>query len=494
MKQDEALEILKRGHNVYLTGAAGSGKTYLLNKFIRHLTEKKVRVAVTASTGIAATHMNGITIHAWSGMGILRTASGAQIQAIAKKKRLVKKYKNAEVIVIDEISMLDADRLDLLDQLARFIRGNKEPFGGIQVVLFGDFFQLPPVKRSDEPLPRFAFKSSVWDAMQLKVCYLDEQHRQEDNILTRILNAIRNGSANDALTNYLNKVVDTNLSPDSGKGVRLYPRNLNVDAENDRELSKLPGETHVYRAQSEGIPEFAKALSKNCLAPEQLLLKKGSAVMFVKNNFESGYVNGTLGRVSGFNEEDYPLVTLLNGKKIVAEPATWIVEENGKTLATNKQIPLRLAWAITVHKSQGMTLDAAQVDLRQCFEVGMGYVAFSRVRSLASLKLLGFNQLALKVNEEILSFDKELKNQSDLALREMLSKKQETAKATREVSSIEATRESYPSAYKRWTAGEEDKLVAGFKAGRKISTLSIMLGRKIGGIRSRLVRLGLIEP
>lgn len=492
MKQNEALKILKSGHNVYLTGAAGSGKTYLLNKFIRHLAEQKVNVAVTASTGIAATHMNGITIHAWSGIGILRTAAVSQIQAIAKKKRLEKKYINTEVLVIDEISMLDADRLDLLDQLARFIRKNQEPFGGMQVVLCGDFFQLPPVKRPDEPLPRFAFKSSVWDAMQLKVCYLDEQHRQEDDILTRILNAIRNGSTNDALTNYLNKVVAANLSSDSGKGVRLYPRNLNVDAENERELSKLPGEPHVYQTQSEGIPEFAKALSKNCLAPEQLLLKKGAAVMFVKNNFESGYVNGTLGRVSGFNEEHYPVVTLLNGRKIVAEPATWSVEENGKTLATNKQIPLRLAWAITVHKSQGMTLEAAQIDLRQCFEVGMGYVAFSRVRSLSGLKLLGFNQLALRVNEEILSFDKELKKQSDLALQEMLSKKQETAKATPQDFSIEATRESYPSAYKRWTAGEEQQLMTGFKAGKSINDLSKLLGRKIGGIRSRLVHLGFI--
>ena len=517
MNQKEALRILKNGHNVFLTGAAGSGKTYLLNKYIQYLKAQGVNVGVTASTGIAATHMEGITIHSWAGIGLLRTASDKEIQAIVGNKRIAKRFQKTQTLIIDEVSMLDAERFDLLEKVARLARGSWEPFGGMQVVLCGDFFQLPPVAKANEPLPKFVYKSANWNNMNLRVCYLHEQYRQGDDEFLRILNAIRDASVDEAVVNRLHQCRTTVFSSTPlSRVVRLYSHNRDVDSENERELSKLPGEEYEYLMEMKGVPAIAESLKRGCLSPEKLVLKKGAAVMFVKNNFEKGYVNGTLGTVSGFSETGFPVIVLLNKKEIVAEPVTWSVEENGSTLAQIKQVPLRLAWAITVHKSQGMTLDAAQVDLSRSFEMGMGYVALSRVRSLDGLRVLGFNDLALKVDEETLAFDQELKKSSEEALRELGSlpkptiSEDETSKEvlselgslpkraikedeTIKQYSVEKIREKHPSAYKKWTADEEASLVSGFQSGKSMVILAEILGREVGGIRARLIRLGLIE-
>ncbi|MDD5702175.1 MAG: PIF1 family DEAD/DEAH box helicase [Dehalococcoidales bacterium] len=423
MTQEEALRILKHGHNVYLTGAAGSGKTYLLNKYIQYLKSQKVRVGITASTGIAATHMEGITIHSWAGIRLLRDASDKEILEIVKRKRIARRFQKTQTLIIDEVSMLDSDRLDLLEKVARIARGNWEPFGGMQVVLCGDFFQLPPVAGANEPTPQAVYKSPAWKNLNLRVCYLHEQHRQGDQEYLRILSAIRNAAVDETVIDCLRRCRTAAIPLSrSGRFVRLYAHNQNVDWENQRELGRLPGKEYEYRMNATGISEIAGSLKKGCLAPEKLVLKKDAEVMFVKNNFEKGYVNGTLGKVKGFNENGFPVITLLNNKdnkEITAEPATWSVEEAGKILAQISQVPLRLAWALTVHKSQGMTLDAAQVDLSKCFEKGMGYVALSRVRSLKGLQVLGLNNIALKVNEETLVFDRELKKSSEAALHEL---------------------------------------------------------------------------
>ena len=496
MTQEEALRILKNGHNVYLTGPAGSGKTYLLNAYIQYLKAKRVNVGVTASTGIAATHMGGTTIHSWAGIGLLRTASDKEIQKIIRNKRIAKRFQKTQTLIIDEVSMLDADRFDLLEKVARLARGSWEPFGGMQVVLCGDFFQLPPVARPNEPLPRFVYKSANWKNMNLKVCYLHEQYRQGDNEFLRILNAIRDASVDETVVNRLHQCRTTSFSRSPlSRVVKLYSHNQDVDSENERELSRLPGKEYRYLMETNGVPTVADSLKRGCLAPEKLVLKKGAAVMFVKNNFENGYVNGTLGTISGFNETGLPVITLMNNNKVVAETATWSVEENNRTLAQIKQIPLRLAWAITVHKSQGMTLDAAQVDLSKSFEKGMGYVALSRVRSLEGLSVLGFNDLALKVDEETLAFDQQLKKGSEEALSELdsLPKCTITEDETLKTYSLEKIREKHPSAYKKWTADEEASLVTGFQSGKSVVMLAEMLDRQVGGIRSRLIRLGLIE-
>ena len=408
MKQTEALEILKMGHNVFITGAAGSGKTHLLNEYIRYLRDHGASIGITASTGIAATHMGGQTIHAWSGLGIRDVLTPYDLEAMEEKSYLWKRFEEARVLIIDEVSMLHHFRLDLVEEIARFFKRNNKPFGGMQVILCGDFFQLPPVSRSGEEKARFAYHSDAWTNLDLKICYLEEQHRQNDEAYLEVLNAIRDNAVSPALIDRLN----TRRKEQPNEHTKLYTHNADVDTENMRELEKLSGEMFEYQMTSKGKDNIVATIKKGCLAPENLFLKNGARVMMVKNNFEDKYANGTLGTVLECDEYGITVETL-NGRTIVIKPATWKIEEDGKTKAEITQYPLRLAWAITVHKSQGMSLDSAEVDLTQAFEKGMGYVALSRVRTLEGLSLKGLNATALAVDPEVLELDREFRARSD---------------------------------------------------------------------------------
>ena len=412
MKQSEALDILKMGHNVFLTGAAGSGKTYVLNQYISFLKGGGVSVGVTASTGVAATHMQGMTIHSWAGIGIKADISSGDLSKMAKKSYLKKRFKYAKVLIIDEVSMLHHFRLDMVDSVCRAMKEDERPFGGLQIVLCGDFFQLPPISRGAEKAS-FVYHSDIWQDqdMDLKVCYLDEQHRQRDDELLDILNDIRNNTVTDATLNPLRrrykKRIDGVVEP-----TKLYTHNSDVDRINERALDNIDGVEKTYEMTSTGKQKLVEVLMKSCLAPEILRLKKDAAVMFVKNNHDKGYVNGTLGKIADFDEFGSPVVRLRDGTEITATPESWVIEENGKVLAEISQVPLRLAWAITVHKSQGMSLDAAEMDLSKSFELGMGYVALSRVRTLEGLRMLGWGERAGEVNEEVLAFDQEFKKEA----------------------------------------------------------------------------------
>jgi ATP-dependent DNA helicase PIF1 len=419
MTQSEALDILKFGYNVFLTGPAGSGKTHLLNKYINFLKDNYVDVGITASTGIAATHMGGTTIHSWTGMGIKDTVTKGDLEELKSRKYLKDRFDRTQVLVIDEVSMLHHFRLDLIDEICRHMKNIDAPFGGMQVILCGDFFQLPPVARSGEPLAQFAYEAEIWREANFKICYLEEQHRQTDSAFLKVLNEIRKNNLSPAGMNFLldrkNKKTFQGIEP-----TRLHTHNIDVDIINQAELQKLHGQQREYQMETKGRKPLVDILVKGCLAPENLRLKVGAKVMFVKNNFEEGYVNGTLGKVVAF-DQDGPVVQISNGKNIHVKTASWMIEEEGKPKATIGQYPLRLAWAITVHKSQGMSLDAIEVDLSKSFERGMGYVALSRVRSLEGLTLLGLNDIATQVRGEVLDFDEELRKISNKHLAEMLS-------------------------------------------------------------------------
>ncbi|XOB41727.1 MAG: PIF1 family DEAD/DEAH box helicase [Candidatus Nealsonbacteria bacterium] len=413
MTQREALDILKLGHNVFLTGPAGSGKTFLLNKYIEYLKDKKVKVGITASTGIAATHINGRTIHSWSGFGIKDKLIEKEMRKLLNSRHLNLRISATKVLIIDEISMLHAHQLDLVNRICKKIRNNYLPFGGLQVVLCGDFFQLSPVERSGKK-PHFVNESKAWLEMGIKVCYLDKcQHRHKDENFIKLLNEIRKNnvsvSSKKLLLERLYKSVNTPIKP-----VKLHTHNANVDAINSFELKKIKTKERVYEMTSDGPKNLVDSLKKWCLAPEGLTVKKGAAVIFVKNNFDRGYINGTLGKIVGFNKEDgYPVVKVVSGKRIPAYPESWKIEEDDEVKAQISQIPLRLAWAITVHKSQGMTLDIAEMDLSKSFDYGMGYVALSRVRSFNGIKLIGVNRLALQVSKEVIELDKYLQKMSE---------------------------------------------------------------------------------
>ena len=416
------------GHNVYLTGSAGSGKTFLLNEYIKFLKSKAVEPGITASTGVAATHMNGVTIHSWSGVGIRDKLSSKELRELLKKRHMVRRFETTKVLIIDEVSMLNSTLLDLVDQVCRVFKENNRPFGDMQVVLCGDFFQLPPISKPSQPQAEhaqlwreeessqqgadFINKSRIWDNMELKICYLSEQHRHDDERLTRALNDMRANNVGEhtlePLRERYNKVIAGAISP-----TKLYTHNVDVDLINNGELRKLPGGAKMYDMASMGNRALAEILKKSCLAPEELILKKDAAVMFVKNNFEQGYVNGTLGKVIGFDYRGMPIVKTFQGREIIAEPASWKIEEDGRVKVEIRQIPLRLAWAITVHKSQGMTLDAAEIDLSKSFVEGMGYVALSRLRTLAGLELSGINEMAFAVHPDVADLDKHLLSESE---------------------------------------------------------------------------------
>lgn len=452
MRQSSALDILKTGQNVFLTGSAGSGKTYTLNQYIDYLRARRVPVAVTASTGIAATHMNGTTIHSWSGIGIKDELSDRDLANLSRKQFLADRLKDTAVLIIDEISMLHAKQLNLVSQVLKYVRKNDKPFGGIQVVVAGDFFQLPPIgSKGETNREKFAFMSEAWLDAKFHICYLSEQHRQVSEAtnggldLDDILNQIRRQEVSFEAIAALEATFDQNVDI---KRTRLYTHNLNVNKINDKELAALDGEMMRFEATATGDSKLVETLKKTVRTQDDLVLKVGAKVMFIKNNSELGVSNGTMGELIGFaavktddkdtsadliedDEENaesatakgtkskakkdkeakekpkdkkpttqkMPVVRLNSGREVIAEIEEWIIEdETGDVLASYQQVPLCLAWAITIHKSQGMTLEAAEIDLSRTFELGQGYVALSRLKSLAGLQLLGMNDMSLQLD------------------------------------------------------------------------------------------------
>lgn len=411
MLQSEALDILKMGKNVFLTGPAGSGKTHVLNEYIKYLKSHGVDVAVTASTGIAATHLGGMTIHSWSGLGVRDVLTDYDIEDMMQKQYLFKRFEKTKVLVIDEVSMLHHFRLDLIEWICRQMKRSEKPFGGMQVILCGDFFQLPPVTRGESSESEFAYKAEAWLYSKFTICYLEEQHRQKDKEYLSILNEIRKSKVTNRTVELLKSRLNKDIENQS-EFTRLYTHNIDVDIVNKKHLDLIDEKHKSYKMIWKGSSGLAETLKKSCLSPEELVLKKKARVMFTKNHPEGLYVNGTLGVVEDFNSFGDPVVRTNSGMRIDVTQQSWKIEEEGKVKAEILQYPLRLAWAITVHKSQGMSLDAMEVDLSKSFVKGMGYVALSRVRSLSGMKLLGFNDISLLVDPEVLEMDQKFKDLS----------------------------------------------------------------------------------
>lgn len=418
MKQETALKLMKAGENVFLTGSAGAGKTYTLNQYINYLKVRKVPVAITASTGIAATHMNGMTIHTWAGIGIKDTLSDDDLKRMKERKYLKEHLENAQVLIIDEISMLHAKQLNLVNQVLKYFKESDDAFGGIQVIAAGDFFQLPPVGKNNElNRDKFCFMSNAWVEAKFRVCYLSEQHRQDDSALNDILNAIR---AQNIQPQHIQALQNTRHQDIGETFTRLYTHNMDVDSINFQHLNAIEGDDHQFVAVTDGNEKLIETLKSSVRAPEELTLKKHAKVMFVKNNFDMGYINGSLGEVIGFEEDDemgmLPKVKMTDGTTLLVAPETWSVDnEGGKTIASLQQVPLRLAWAITIHKSQGMTLEAAEINLSHTFEKGQGYVALSRLKSIEGLRLLGFNDQALELDSLAIKADRRFQELSSEA-------------------------------------------------------------------------------
>ncbi|TAL14843.1 ATP-dependent endonuclease [Patescibacteria group bacterium] len=494
MKQGIALEVMMAGESVLLTGPAGAGKTFVLNQFIRIAKSEGKHVSVTATTGLAATHLGGTTIHSWSGIGISDELPYGFVDHMAKgRKEIIEK---TDVLIIDEISMLHDYRLDMVDTVCRLVRGKDEPFGGIQIIMSGDFFQLPPINRGDTRAGGFVVNSKVWQLLDPTICYLEEQHRQDDEVLLDILNSLRAGELR---RHHAEKLLErVGIVPDDEELTELHTVNIDVDKLNNEKLDELGGDEIFYTQTTTGSDSYVEALQRSVLAPATLRLKKGALVIAVKNSPERKYVNGSLGTVIDFEAStEYPVVEFKNGKVVTMLPDTWELRDGEKKRASISQIPLRLAWAITVHKSQGMTLDAARIDLRKAFVEGMGYVALSRVKNLRNLYLTGINQMALQISEDaqnidVLLRDHAAKDAKRFAYLEKSAEKRatevpkKTEKASGWSEKIAKMHETYPNAYKPWEASQDAQLKEKFLNGASIKQLAKLLGRHEGSITMRL--------
>lgn len=448
---DQAIELLESKKNILITGGAGVGKSYTLRKILEWADDSNLNIGRTALTGMASLQFEfGETLHRCTGIGFEKNVDGLKNVTKSWKYRNVLRYEleALDVLIVDEISMLRSDTLELLDALLKYTLKkedkdgygleNTEPFGGLQVIFSGDFMQLPPIvkpeERNDFKARGFwAFQSWVWEALDLKIIYLKEVKRQDDPKFSTALNAIRAGFVNEALDEYFFNT-HKNVFPEGVEPVRLLSTNDEVNRVNSKRLGKIKEPLETYEAKIDAIDERLKdRIVRDCPAMPKLELKPGAQVMVLVNK-KGEYVNGSMGEYLGMGKKeieilgdikivDVVIVELFSTKEIVTIPANeWKIEKKkevrGKIqvqkLASFEQFPIKLAWAITVHKSQGMSLDYLQVDLTRCFAEGMAYVAMSRARTYEGLKVINWRKNAILCNKDAFNFYMDLKNKGEI--------------------------------------------------------------------------------
>jgi len=418
-EQQKVMEIAISGKSMFFTGAAGTGKSFLLQQMIQEL--RRIHpydsVFVTASTGIAACNIGGCTLHSFAGVGVGEGAQEDLVQIVLKNKNSKRRWKYAKVLIVDEISMLSGDFFDKLEYIARVVRKNENPFGGMQIVLCGDFLQLPPVEKG---IKSFCFQAKCWQRVVSCSVELKKVFRQNEQSFVTVLNELRVGKISTKSLEVLSRCKSNDLS-NSKDGIRptiLYPLKADVESENIQQLNLLRGDSIVFKAEdSSKFPNssFLSQLQKSCAAPQELKLKLNAQVILLRNlNFDKGCVNGARGVIVGFEEEGkhagFPIVKFSSGHTLTIGPEEWNIELGGSIMATRKQVPLNLAWALSVHKSQGMTIEKLVVSLEKSFEYGMAYVALSRATSLQGLQLLDFDPRVIRAHPKVLEFYSTLQN------------------------------------------------------------------------------------
>lgn len=419
MLQEDALELMECGFNILLTGGAGTGKSHTLKKYIAHLETltSSQKVAITASTGLAASLIGGKTIHSWLGIGVKQEMTDNQIiEMLQKNDHKAITIKKCKVLVMDEISMFHRKQFELSNRVMQIAKSSSLPFGGVQVIIVGDFCQLPPVVKERQVEPdreRFCFMSKVWTDLDLKHCYLEKSFRSESNQLNDLLNAIRSQNIEQAHLDLMSsRIIKTDKDV-----LELHTHNTNVDYINFQKLASINSESKIFTMEKKGNFKFIENLMKNCLAVEELELKVGAKVLFIRNDPMGLFFNGTQGVITEFKDDPelglLPVVKTKEGETIIVEKARWETEnQQGVVVAYIEQFPLKLAWAITIHKSQGMSLQEAKIDLNKVFEHGQGYVALSRLTNINGVYLIGFNQYSLDMNKLAIKADQRFRELS----------------------------------------------------------------------------------
>ncbi len=415
LQQKSVIEAFKAGKNLFVTGGAGSGKSYLLNFLKRNYGH--LGLEITASTGIAAVNIGGATIHSWAGIGLANLPIDQIVGNILSGKfsRIRRRIRQAKALAIDEISMISAEVFEILDQVFRRIRENNAPMGGVQMLLFGDFLQLPPVNRGGDF--NFCFHSQAWQNLNLETFELEEIFRQSDQKFIKILNNLRFGKLDQSDREVLESRLNAKDDNHAIRPTILTTHNEKVARINSEELKKIPREEITHEAEYSGLPDKVEFLKKNCMASQSLKLKVGAQVMMIKNTYQKeGIINGSLGIVQSFStKKSYPVVEFANGKILTIAPEEWVIERYDEekkivvTDASTSQVPLILAWAMTIHKSQGLTLDKISCDLSDVFSPGQAYVALSRARSLEGIFIESINFNRISTSRDAVGFYRGLK-------------------------------------------------------------------------------------
>lgn len=412
-KQEHAYNIMCNGKNIFLTGSAGTGKSYII-KLFNKLNKQRKNIAVTSTTGVSALLIGGTTLHSFLGIGLGTSSSDALIMKIMEKDYLLKRWRQLDVLIIDEISMLSPMLFDKLECVARHIRHNDEPFGGIQLILSGDFCQLPCIDSNV-----FCNEARSWNSCIEEIVYFTEIIRQSDPVFQECLNYLRIGEVPSSVIEVLRDRIGVELRNNLGiKPTLLCPLNRDVDKINERELDRLAEENDVefyeYEMELEIVPGVKnrryveERFRKNTTASEVLQLCVGAQVMLLINlDFDSGLVNGSRGVVVNFVEER-PVIKFLNEEERIIDYHIWEIEENDRLQLRAKQIPLKLAYALSCHKSQGISLDYVYLDLLNVFEYGQAYVALSRVKTLEGLSITGIDLDKIKAHPKAIEFYKNL--------------------------------------------------------------------------------------
>ena len=425
-EQRRAYHLVEAGKSIFLTGPGGTGKSFLLKTLVEHIPARTGKhVAVTALTGCAALLIGRFakTLHSWAGIGLGREPVKVLAETIRRSGKALRRWLGTDILIIDEVSMMTPELLEKLNDVAKSVRRNQTPFGGLQVVFVGDFYQLPPVvKDKDSEIP-FLFESPVWKEVVHESVLLTEIQRQRDPVFQKVLGETRRGTVSEESLEILRQRTGLPWQTLRIKPTLLFTRRVEVDMVNERNIKALQTDKRLFKAETVFAPiEATKGLTSN--SPEvkrlvekmdkdgpymgELLLAVGAQVMLLVNlDFDQGLVNGSRGIVVGYDPSGAPLVEFKSGAAIPIPASSWECPDLEGLF--RKQIPLKLAYAITIHKAQGCTLDCALIDIgTSTFEYGQAYVALSRVKDLNSLYIWDVEPTAFRAHPKVVNFYKQL--------------------------------------------------------------------------------------
>ena len=394
---EHILEMVESGQNIFLTGPGGCGKSWTINK-LKDVLSKRMNISITSTTGVSSYLIKGQTIHSFSGIGVFNPKQ--DLLKKIKKNRATKRIIECDLLVIDEISMLGSIYLSALSKGFKLVRKNEKPFGGIQVIFTGDFYQLPPIQDD------YAFESDIWKELNLKTILLEKVYRFTDELYSNMLARIRKGQHtpedNVELFKRVKAFQELNMDDFEIQPTFISCKRIDVYEKNKEELDKNPNELVMYLSRDDGDITFL-----DIVAPKKLELKIGSQVMLTVNkNVEEGLVNGSRGVIIKL-DSDMIAVKLMKGNIEIFERHEFIYEEDGKVIGKRLQFPFILSYCLTIHKIQGSTIDCAIMDIgNSIFENSMSYVALSRVKSLSGLYLKAYSPYKIQVNKKVEDFYK----------------------------------------------------------------------------------------